>query len=233
MQKEVKFYKKNGYVVINIFNNEQFVFIRNYFINKIYSLAKIKKEFREDLPLKYYHLWFKEEKINHNFICHRKNRYEYAKPKIKNLINNNKKINFFLKSINIKKRKLWDDGFGWIGFRLVRPNFNDGYPLSSKNMGLAKSVVSCWMPLISMKQTETLSFVPKSHTKVYKTYLPKNSKFEKNDFRLSLKYKLKTKSLKLRAGDIIFYHPGLLHSEKNNNSLNSRINLEFRFKPLK
>ncbi len=50
-------------------------------------------------------------------------------------------LEIFLKSINIKKRKLWDDGFGWIGFRLVRPNFNDGYPLSSKNMGLVKKLL--------------------------------------------------------------------------------------------
>ena len=181
MQKKIKFYKENGYVVINIFNDKQFIFMRDYFINKIYNLAKIKEELREELPLKYYHLWFNKEKIDHDLICHRTNRYEYAKPKIKNLIDKNKKINFFLKSINIKKRKLWDDGFGWIGFRLVRPNFNDGYPLSSKSMGFAKNVVSCWMPLINMQKNETLSFVPKSHTKTYKTYLPKNSKFEKTD----------------------------------------------------
>ena len=233
MQKKIKFYKENGYVVINIFDDKQFIFIRDYFINKIYNLAKIKEELREELPLKYYHLWFNKEKIDHDFICHRTNRYEYAKPKIKNLIDKNKKINFFLKSINIKKRKLWDDGFGWIGFRLVRPNFNDGYPLSSKSMGFAKNVVSCWMPLINMQKNETLSFVPKSHTKTYKTYLPKNSKFEKTDLRLSPKYKFKTKSLKLTPGDVIFYHPCLLHSEKNKNSINSRINLEFRFNPSK
>ena len=43
------------------------------------------------------------------------------------------------------KFTFWDEGLGWLAFRLVRPGFGDGYPLSKKEWGIAKDVISCWI----------------------------------------------------------------------------------------
>ena len=107
----------------------------------------------------------------------------------------------FLKSLGVKNYSMWDDSFGFIGFRMIRPNYNDGYPLSCKSMGFAKKIISCWMPLIGLDKTETLLLVKGSNNKKYDSYMPRSSKFEKSDLRLSKKYKLKTVSFDLKPGD--------------------------------
>ena len=86
------------------------------------------------------------------------------------------------------------------------------------------------MPLIGLDKTETLLLV-KGSNKKYDFYMPRSSKFEKSDLRLSKKYKLKTVSFDLKPGEVIFYGPHTPHSESNPLRKHTRISLEFRYNP--
>ena len=129
---------------------------------------------------------------------------------------------------------MWDDGWGWIGFRIIRPKKNDGYPLSQKNWGIAKDVVSCWFPIVGKNKSDTLNLFSKSNKKNYEFYLPKNSKFTKGEYRLKQKYKnkIRTYNPKIKDHKVIIYSPKTLHSESNPKIKETRFNLEFRFKPI-
>lgn len=225
-------FKKNGFTILNIFEEKKFIKLNNLIKKKIYSYSNIIKDIEKDeYPLKYYHDWCIKKKVKHDWLCLQKQRYFYPNIEISNFIKKNIIINNFLKTLNVKNYTMWDDGDGFIGFRLIRPNYNDGYPLSCKSMGLAKKVISCWMPLIGFDKTETLLLVKGSNKKKYDSYIPKSSKFEKTDLRLSKKYKLKTISFDLKPGDVIFYGPDTLHTESNPLRKHTRISLEFRYNP--
>ena len=231
LKKKSDEFQKNGFTILKIFDGKKFNLINNLIKRKIYSFSKISDFEKDECPLKYYHDWFLQKKVDHDWLCSREQRYFYPNTKISNLFKKNSYIKKFLKTLRVKNFDMWDDSFGYIGFRLIRPNYNDGYPLSCKSMGLAKKVISCWMPLIGFDKTETLVSVKGSNRKKYKAYMPKSSKFEKTDLRLSKKYKLKTISFDLSPGDVIFYGPDTLHSESNPNQKFTRISLEFRYNP--
>ncbi len=232
INKKIQEFNKNGFTIINVFNDQKFKILNDLIKNKIYSYCNIKSDLEKDeYPLKYYHDWFLKKKVNHDWLCSREQRYFYPNSKISNFFKKNLLINYFLKSLGVKNYSMWDDSFGFIGFRMIRPNYNDGYPLSCKSMGFAKKVISCWMPLIGLDKTETLLLVKGSNKKKYDSYMPRSSKFEKSDLRLSKKYKLKTVSFDLKPGEVIFYGPDTLHSESNPLRKHTRISLEFRYNP--
>lgn len=230
-KKKTEEFKKNGFTVINIFNDKKFLILNDLIKKKIYSYSNITNVEKDDFPLKYYHDWFIKKKVNHDWLCSREQRYFYPNSEISKFFKKNNIINNFLKFLGVSNYTMWDDSFGFIGFRLIRPNYNDGYPLSCKSMGLAKKVISCWMPLIGFDKSESLLLVKGSNKKKYDSYAPKSSKFEKTDLRLSKKYKLKTTSFDLKPGEAIFYGPDTLHSENNPNRKHTRISLEFRYNP--
>lgn len=228
-----KFYIENGFLIKKIFKNKEKKILEEFAKNWIYKLTKIKYKDRKEFPLTKYHIWSKKLKLNHSEICNSKKRYIYPNHQIKKIILENIQIKNFLTSINVKKYKIWDDGWGWLGFRLIRPKKNDGYPFSRKEWGVAKNVISCWCPIIGLTKKETLSLIKKSHKKNYDNYLPINSKFTKGEFRLSKKYKnIKIFNPNLHNNEIIFYDPRLLHSENTQKNKITRLNLEFRFNPL-
>ena len=234
MKKELKKYLDEGYVTFNFFRKEEYNLIYEFAVKWFYKVCKIKSKNLEKFPIEKYHIWSRKKDLDHSKICSAKNRYMYPPKKIQKIIINNKKIKYFLNKIGIKKFKMWDDGWGWIGFRIIRPRKNDGYPLSQKNWGVAKNVVSFWFPIIGKSKTDTLTLVPKSNLKNYEFYLPKNSKFTKGEFRLKQKYKNKLKLFnpELKNSEVIIYSAKTLHAESNKKIKKTRFNLEFRFKPI-
>jgi hypothetical protein len=234
MIKKIKEYNKNGFTLCNFFTKEEHSLINQFALDWFYNLCKINKNDIPNFPIEKYHLWYKKRKIDHSILCSAKNRYVYPGKKIQRIIKNNKKIKTFLKKIGIDNFKMWDDGWGWIGFRLIRPGFNDGYPLSQKNWGIAKDVISCWFPVIGKSKSETLTIVPRSNSKKYEYYLPKNSKFTKGEYRLKKKYynNIKLFNPKILKNEVIIYSPKTLHTESNDKIKKTRYNLEFRFKPI-
>lgn len=234
MNKDFINYCINGYFTPKLFNGNEIKLITNFAVNWFYSLCKINFDDRKKFPIEEYHNWYKLLDINHSSLCSAKNRYLYPPREIQKIIKQNKKIKLLMNNLEIKKYKMWDDGWGWLGFRLVRPGCDDGYPLSKKNWGIAKGVISVWMPIIGRDSSCTLTLVPGSHLKEFNSYLPKNSKFTKGELRLSNKYKniIKIKNPNLNNNETIVYSSNTLHSEKNTKIKKTRFNLEFRYLPI-
>ena len=146
----------------------------------------------------------------------------------------NDKLKGFLGQVGLAQYKIWDEGLGWLAFRFIRPGAGDGYPLSRKEWGIAKNVVSCWVPIIGYSPSETLTLVPGSHLKDYEKYLPADDKFCKGEYRLANTYTdLELYRPRLERGEVVIYHPKTLHSEDVIDSDITRLNLEFRIDPIK
>ncbi len=221
-----KRYNKNGFIIENCYNEKNFLKIKMFVCEKIYNILQVRND------LKKYHLLPKSIQSKHSINFSSKNRFFNPPASIKKIILN-KKTKKLIKFI-IGKNRLWKDKNGSISFRIVRPGLKDGYPYSRKEWGPAKKVLSIWMPIIGNSKNETLKILPKSHLKEYKKYLPKQNKFQKEEFRLAEKInEKKFKRFYIKYGSILFYHPKLIHSENVEQSKITRINLEFRMNPIK
>lgn len=231
----IKHYNQYGYCVLDAFTEGEFAELRKFTNNWVKNVIGNDIEFNlNDYDLSKYHKWHSELEIVHDGLFSAKNRYIDPPEYIRN-ITHNKKIITLLNQIHQDGYTQWTDpGLGWFGFRLIRPNMGDGYPTSCKNWGAAAGVVSVWLPIIGFSDLETLCFIPGSHLREYKNYLPDNQKFTKGELRLSEKIdKSEYKRLNLKEGQIIIYHPGLLHTENIENGDATRVNLEYRFMPNK
>ncbi|MDC0110944.1 phytanoyl-CoA dioxygenase family protein, partial [Alphaproteobacteria bacterium] len=127
---------------------------------------------------------------------------------------------------------LWDEGLGWLAFRLIRPGFSDGYPFSRKDWGPGKGTISIWIPIIGFDQSQTIAFIPGSHKKKYEKFLPTNSKFTLDEFRL--KSPVSEDEIyrpKLKPGQAIVFSPKTIHSEDVPQAPGTRFSLEFRIVP--
>lgn len=228
----IDMYKCYGFTVLKVFDEEKFCQLERFAKDWLYRLLSKWTAGKEaSLPLETYHVWAKSQGVNHANVFAAKNRYLYPNQQIESILLNDK-IKNFLKEVGMERYKIWDDGYGWLGFRFIRPDAGDGYPLSRKEWGMAKGAVSCWLPIIGFSPRETLNLVPGSHLKEYEKYLPENDKFSKGEYRLLKTHEpIEIYNPLLEKGEVIFYHPKTLHSEDVRNSNITRLNLEFRFVP--
>lgn len=230
----ISLYNKDGYCVLNVFKENEFLELQNFTNNWIKKVISTKSGFNVDArSLSDYHKWGVELGIKHEGLFSANNRYIDPPESIIKILHN-ERITLFLSKLHGGGYKQWaDPGLGWFGYRLIRPGMGDGYPTSCKNWGAAAGVISLWVPIIGFSQHETLSFVPGSHLKNYKNYLPEDSKFTKGELRLKDYIDPKNYSrIELHEGEAIIYHPALLHTENVESGDSTRINLEYRFMPL-
>ena len=234
MNEIIKKYKNNGYVAIRIFSKEEYKIIEDYSLRWFYKLAGIAKKEWDLFPIEKYHHWSKKLKINHEEMAGFKFRYRKPSSEVNKLLTSNIKLCSFFKKIGVSKYKVWDDGLGYLGFRIIRPNSNDGFPLHKKEWGVAKNLISIWIPIIGKNPRETFSLISKSNKSNYKYYFPKTSKFKNSDGRLikSEENKVKITNPNLLNNEVVIYSPKTLHSEKNIKSKDTRYNLEIRFNDL-
>jgi len=229
-------YKKNGFTTIPVFNKDETLFLENYAQDWLYGLIEKQSSKivdRKRYPLDQYHTWWEEYGVDHNELFRAANRYVTPKGELKNILLS-EKIYQFLRAVQKDDLELWaDPGLGWFGFRMVRPGMNDGYPASCKNWGAAAGVISIWLPIKGLSSNETLALVPGSHLRKYKKYLPDNSKFTIGEFRLAPTESVAFTRPELNPGEIIFYDSGTLHTENVTDSQITRLNLEYRFMPVK
>jgi nucleoside-diphosphate-sugar epimerase len=229
----VDMYNRCGFTVLKIFEASEIRVLERFAKSWLYRLlAKWTAGKEEALLLENYHIWSKSMLVDHDNIFRAKNRYMYPDEEVQNILINNKLKNF-LGKIGLERYEIWDYGWGWLGFRFIRPGVGDGYPLSQKAWGKAQNVVSCWVPIIGHSSNVTITLAPGSHLKEYDKYLPINDKFAKGEYRLaSALSDLELHNPRLDSGEIIIYHPKTLHSEEVTSSSITRLNLEFRLTPL-
>ena len=104
---------------------------------------------------------------------------------------------------------------------------------SEQRMGVAKDVISCWIPVIGHSSNETIALVPGSHKKAFPNFLPKKSKFTKDEFRFAGdRSELNIVRPQLKEGEVVFFHPALLHEEEIPIGARTRMSLEIRFSPI-
>ena len=230
-------YHDNGYCIAKLYEKEDHKLIINFAKKWVTNVLEKNSSENFDrsqfdkLDLKEYHLWQKKSKYQHEGVFGAKNRYDDPVENIKDKILN-EKLKKTLKALNVNNIDLWrDPGLEWLGYRIIRPNMNDGYPVSCKNWGAAAGVVSVWLPIIGFSELETIAIVPGSHNKEYEKYLPDNTKFVKGEYRFAGELSnLNFVRPNLEIGEAVIYHPGTLHTEDVIDSNITRINLEFRFR---
>lgn len=235
----MKDFDKNGYQILeNFFNKDEFSIIYNYVINHINSnIQSLYKNI--NLPLlvnvSNYHNYIQEFNLNHELIVSTKNRYFYPPDHLNSILRKNELISF-IKDISgfLDFDMCSDPGLSWLGFRLIRPLKDDGYPPSCKNWGNSKNVYSIWIPLAGSTVKSNIRFLEGSHKKTYKSYLPTNSKFIDGEYRLKEDISIdKFIRPSLNYGDLVVFHPNCIHSEDSNDEKKTRLNLEYRFLPKK
>lgn len=223
-------FHRDGFVVIPMHHENEIKIISHFVTTLLYRLLKPWVHDTSNRPLRYYHLWSKEIPDEHRHAFSAKNRYFYPEPEVRNAIINDN-MNAWLSAIGFSKYKIWDDGWGDVGFRLIRPGCNDGYPLCCKNWGKAKGVTSFWIPVIGHSSKETLLLAKSSHLENHpKKFI--EGKFYANEPRYCGDLKnLDLIRPDLKKGEVICYHGATLHSEDVENSDITRLNLEIRLLP--
>lgn len=128
---------------------------------------------------------------------------------------------------------IWDEGFGSLGLRLVRPLSNDGYDWSMKAWGPASNVLSVSFCIFSSDSKSSLSIIPASHLLSDIPFTKESSIHCKDELRLDSHRFNTSDSLTPcgQQGDLILMHPRLLHTEKNFSLSSTRLSLEFRISP--
>ena len=220
---------ENGYLKFNAYNLAEYKRIKSFSLNWVNSLFKPWCEISlKKYSIEQYHKWFSLLPNKHREILSAENRHISMDKDLNKLILN-KTIKQALKYLGLGKYKLWDEGLGNLAFRLIRPNFSDGYPFSCKAWGPAKNVYSIWIPIVGHGSNETINLLPKSHLEKFNKYLPKNTKFCKDEYRLE-KDPSPEECFRpeFRPGEVLIFHPRLIHSEDVTFGDTTRFNLEFR-----
>ena len=234
------FFSENGFVVINnFFTEEETKTLKKYvesWINNNISNAFTSEEKRSLLEINNfstYHDFIVKNKIDHSKVASAQYRYVEPSENIVKIIHKKLLFEYLKLFTGFDSYIKWQDpGFGWLGYRLIRASSNDGYPPSCKNWGAARDVYSIWLPISGCNNNSNIRFLPGSHKKIFENYMPENSKFTKGEFRLKENIP-DSEYIRPIVDDngIIIYHPACIHSEDSSDTKNTRLNLEYRFKP--
>lgn len=228
----VDIYTRDGFVVVPMHTPREQRVLEHFtksWINRL--LIDYVLDGEKDMPLERYHNWSRELPEDHRNVFRALNRYAYPPADVMNSLVNDR-MKSWLTALGVKKYKIWDDGWGNVGFRFVRPGVGDGYPLCAKDWGIAKRVVSFWIPIIGHSFRETLTLVPGSHLKDFPKSVAQD-KFAKGEPRFSGDIAaLELIKPNINKGDVICYSSKTLHSEEVTSSDITRLNLEIRFQPV-
>lgn len=230
----------NGFALVKkIFSNDEIkellTYTKDWISENIANSTNlnIRNELKDNFTLTNYKEFIDLHSIDHKKIAAAKYRYRIPSENIFKVIRGNKIMELVSKASKKSKFNIWQDpGFGWLGYRLIRPETNDGYPPSCKNWGAAAGVFSLWLPISGCNRNSSIRLLPGSHLREYEKYLPEHTKFTKGEFRLLEKVSDSSfVRLNCEIGDAIIYHPGTIHSEDSYEKKLTRINLEYRFMP--
>lgn len=225
-------YREQGFAVLRAYDPEEAARIDTLALDWLYGLLSpwIGTD-RAGHPIADYHQWHAALGIEHGELLRARNRYMRPSPADTEIILN-RTVRDFLSDVGAGEFEVWDDGNGWLGFRLIRPGMNDGYPFSRKEWGPAKTVVSMWIPVVGTGPRETLCVVPGSHVREYEHHLPEETKFAKDEFHLTHPpAEDEMYRPELGPGEIIIYHPRIIHTEDVLAAPTTRFNLEARLNP--
>ena len=230
-----KDFHSDGIASTKLVSLQEFLVLRKYTrewihgaIQSVYADRRMEK-----LPssLSTYHKWCDKVEAPHGDIFKAPARFTVPPQTISRILLG-KNFAEITRDLGIGEWELVDEGFGWLGYRIVRPGYGDGYPLSCKDWGASSGVISFWVPIFGFGENYALHYVAGSHLLQYKSYLPTNSKFTKGEYRLDPEESVKVESRFVAPSHSLVYSSSLLHTENVEHGRKTRINLEFRIKPL-
>ena len=246
-QTPAKFFKKNGYYIIDLFNDEIVENIKQEVRNKLNSFCN---ELNNNLKLKnlenYHKLKITEN--DHKYFVKNSSRYIKLNSKVIKKIKFNKQflniLNFFWGHSNIS--------INWVGslekkdsmkknataFRIARPKPSSDvggvhYDLPYGRQKVPnkdhKALVTIWCPLVGFSEKYTLKISPKSHISNHSlSKILKQKKFLSPVFDKSYVKKFKYIRPRLKKGQAIIFHPNLLHGGSYNRGKDTRVSLDLR-----
>lgn len=244
---DINFFIKNGYIILNIFSRKDILFFKKKIINKLNKKLKENKFYNKIIELENFHNLNISNKITEN-VFHSSDRYvDIISPIRKKLIKNItiRRVmkeywnhdNCIIKWIGSLKRKEIKNNV--TGFRVVKPSrvkkkqkvagphldiHVGGKICSDKN-----SLLTLWTPITGFSSKYTLALAPGSHN--YDHPLDQyvnNKKIISNIFKKTYFKKFKFKRLNLKTGQVILFHPNLIHGGSSNIGEITRCSLEIR-----
>jgi len=225
-------YNARGFEIFDYVSQTSYEQLKAFSVEWICNLFTAKGlELNDEHSIEAYHL---NQESNDNIHCEAlraKNRHQIPPNQIRDiLINSN--LTDCLHRLGIIDYRLWDEGLGWLAFRLIRPGFNDGYPFSKKDWGPGKGTISVWMPILGFDPNQIIAFIPGSNMKEYEKFLPESSKFTPDEFRLKDSIsEFDIYRPLLCPGQAIIFSPKTIHTEDIKKGNKTRLSLEFRIIP--
>ena len=242
-----EFFNKNGYCIIDLFNNKIIEDFNEQINDKFNTILKKNNINSRVKNLKNYHR-LKLSDNEHNQLLKNSSRYVDLKSSARRRIKSNKKILNILKNFwghsNISIR--------WVGslkknsmkknataFRMARPHPSSDVggvhydlPYGRKKIPNKdyKAIMTIWCPLIGFSEKYTLKISPKSHIPKHPTNkILRQKKFLSPVFEKNYVNKFQYVRPRLKKGQAIIFHPNLLHGASHNKGKNTRISLDIRF----
>lgn len=237
------FFLKNGYSVIKLFSNEDIKILlnsTNQRLNKILG-----KKLNID-NLKNYHKHDVSD-IDHNIMMNPHSRYIRFDKNIINKIKKNKELTKILNGFwdNNKFEIIWGSSTLYnktlknaSGFRVARPKKKHTKDVAGVHIDLhfggeirksKKAMLTVWTPLIGFSDKYSLRLAPKSHnTNWPSSSISKQKKYITPVFKKNYKFPFKFIRPNLKKGEVIIFHPNLLHGGSSNIGNVSRVSLDFR-----
>ena len=244
IKKKLNQFINKGFCIINLYNKNEHKYLLSKIIKKINKNIPAQSKKLSAKNLKFYHSF--QDKEVHDKVIKNTQRYISLDKKLIRPIINNKLIQkisnhhwghakFSIKWVGSLKKPM---KLNTTGFRVARPE-----KLSSKDVGgehldlhyggkkntNQKKLFTIWCPIVGMSKNYTLRISPGSHK--FKHPLSSISKQKKYiSMVLNKNYVKRFKFIRpnLKAGQVIFFHPNLIHGSSKNLGSKTRVSIELR-----
>lgn len=236
MNKFIKNYKNNGYVIVNVFKTKEIDYLYSQISNQfIKILSKHNLDINE---LTNYHN-LKIPSYLHDKLMRYQNRQFEINTKISNNIINNKIINEIcvneLKSKKIAFFLEHKDSFrkNFAGLRVAKPYGSTSGIHAEGNSSPNYDAITLWVQLRGFSSKYTLNLSPKSHLQNHSSSKIKKDKYIAKSY--SDKYVSKFDFIRpnLKKGQAILFHPNLLHGGSTCIGSRTRVSFEIRIHNIK
>ncbi len=244
IKKKLNQFINKGFCIINLYNKNEHKYLLSKIIKKINKNIPAKSKKLSAKNLKFYHS-FQDKEVHDKVIKNTQRYISLDKKLIKPIINNKliQKISnhhwghakFSIKWVGSLKKPM---KLNTTGFRVARPE-----KLSSKDVGgehldlhyggkkntNQKKLFTIWCPIVGMSKNYTLRISPGSHK--FKHPLSSISKQKKYiSMVLNKNYVKIFKFIRpnLKVGQVIFFHPNLIHGSSKNLGSKTRVSIDLR-----
>ena len=234
--------KKKGYSKIKLFTKNDIENIKKQIALILNKKNQTPTKFSKDILSKYHQMIHKEE--IHKIFTNPENRHFKLEKKIIKKIQDNKNIEYLVQKTWHQKK--FDIKFylnktirkNYAAFRLARP-----YKLYPNDVGGAhldlhfnnkiyqnhNILYTIWAPINGFSKKYTLRIAPNSHNKKHDIKnLVKQNKYISKIFKNDYLKKFKFKRIDMQIGEVLIFHPNLLHGGSKNFGSQTRVSVDFR-----